>query len=66
MRMKKYLLFSLFVAICLVAFAKKKPKEPIDMQFIVTDCGTIHRIPANATEQQAADAIDNWSLIDCK
>ncbi|MGL5938013.1 MAG: hypothetical protein ACRCY5_04710 [Phocaeicola sp.] len=42
-----------------LAFAKSMP------QFIVTECGTVHRIPDNASIDMACDLLDYWTQVDC-
>lgn len=43
----------------------EEQNEPIAAQYIMTDCGTVHRIPVYATEEDVVDYIDIWSSLDC-
>lgn len=56
--MKKMILCAL-VTLATAAYAQEMP------QFIITDCGTIHQIPDDATVDEACDWLDFWSSIDC-
>lgn len=40
-------------------------KDDIAAQYIVTDCGTVYKIPKSATAEEAADLIDKFSKMDC-
>lgn len=57
--MKKFLLCSAVALFASVALASGTPR------YIITDCGTIHQIPEDATPRDACDYIDAWSNIDC-
>jgi hypothetical protein len=62
----KKILFS-FVFLCafsLTASAEPK-KAPIAAQYIITDCGTVHQIATNTTNDEIIDAIDEYSAEDC-
>lgn len=60
--------------ICLVAFmllplgfaVAQSNGEPVDAQYIITDCGTVHQIHKDATIEEACDELDRWSKEDCK
>lgn len=56
--MKKSIVFLFFAIVATTAFARMA-------QFIVTDCGTVHSIPANSTEAEACRMVDFWSMVDC-
>lgn len=34
-------------------------------QVIVTECGTSHKIPSDATEKEACAYLDYWTARDC-
>lgn len=57
--MKKFLLCSAVALFASAALASATP------QYIITDCGTVHQIPDNATPGDACDYIDVYSNIDC-
>lgn len=55
--------FFICAAVALLAFvADAREEEP---QFVITDCGTVHQIPDNATDDQALDLLDYWTETDC-
>lgn len=37
-----------------------------DPQVIITDCGTVHQIPDDATVEEAIKELDKWSKKDCQ
>lgn len=57
--MKKILCIFALASIGIAGFAEHL------YQFIVTECGTVHQIKDNATIDEAIDAIDYWTAIDC-
>lgn len=56
--MKKVLLV---VALVLGAISVKA-----DPQAVITDCGTVHQIPDDATVEEAIKLLNYWASIDCK
>lgn len=65
-RMKRKVLFLLALATSYAAQANAATNDEVAGQYIVTDCGTVYKIPTNATSDQAASLIDLYSEIDCK
>lgn len=64
--MKKTILFFAFVSIALATYAdQNSTTEGVDAQYIITDCGTVHEIPANSTAEEACDLLDKYSEKDC-
>ena len=67
--MKK--LFSALVmltAFSICAFAndgKDDTEDHFDAQYVITDCGTVHKIPADATEEEACDYQEQYTEEDC-
>lgn len=57
--MKK--LFALFILMSSFTIAKAAD----NVQYIVTECGTTHEIPANCTIREAIAWLQFWSEIDC-
>lgn len=57
--MKKLFLCAAITLLTSAANAEEMP------QYIITDCGTIHQIPDNATTDEACDWVDYWSSVDC-
>lgn len=57
--MKKFLAGAALTLFATVALGAGMP------QYIITDCGTVHQIPDNASEREAIEAVDKWSEIDC-
>ncbi|MBR8729373.1 hypothetical protein IX332_000693 [Porphyromonas levii] len=58
--MKKLILGTCAVLFSSVAFASDTP------HYIITDCGTIHQIPDDATLEDACEIIDRMSAHDCR
>lgn len=58
--MKKYLLLFALAALTSFSYAAEKI-----IQAIITDCGTVHWIPDDATEKEACEWLDYWSAHDC-
>lgn len=57
---------TLLMAFAFSAFAGEPDTEDhYDAQFIVTDCGTEHQIPANSTEEQAIEWLNHYTEEDC-
>ena len=56
---KKLFLCVAIASVAAVAYAASMP------QMVVTDCGTVHQIPDNATPEQAVQWQYIWTLIDC-
>ena len=49
-----------------LSFAVAQPNgDPIDCQYVITDCGTVRPIPKNATMEQAVFLQDLWTQSDC-
>lgn len=64
--MKKNLFCLVAFMLLPLSFAVAQPNgDPIDCQYIITDCGTVHKIPKNATMDEACDELDRWSTLDC-
>lgn len=57
--MKKFFLCAVIALFTSVAYAKVMP------QYVITDCGTVHQIPSDATPDEACDWLDYWSSVDC-
>lgn len=57
--MMKKLFLCAMVVIATTVLAKATP------QYIMTDCGTVHQIPDNASIDEACEWIDYWSSVDC-
>ncbi len=55
--MKKIFLIALLACPAMGAFASP--------QYVITDCGTVHRIADNATMDQAVEALNRFSEEDC-
>lgn len=63
---KLFSTITLLMAFASSAFAGEPDTEDhYDAQFIVTDCGTEHQIPANATEEEACRLLDEYTKKDC-
>lgn len=41
------------------------PDDHYDAQYVITDCGTIHEIPADATQDEACDYLEQYTEEDC-
>lgn len=64
--MKKNLFCLVAFMLLPLSFAVAQPnEEPIDAQYIITDCGTVRPIPKNSTVDEACEKLDYWSTIDC-
>lgn len=65
----KKILFSAMLALATFASVYADDTEDhggdYDAQYIITDCGTVHEIPANSTDDEACDWLDYWSDKDC-
>lgn len=57
--MKKFLFVFVLASIGIAGIAEQLP------QFIITECGTVHKIKDNATIDEAIAEIDRWTEIDC-
>lgn len=57
--MKKIFLCAVIAFVATATYAKE------DIQRIITDCGTVHTIPNDATEREACEWLDYWSNVDC-
>ncbi len=54
----------LFIVLCM-GIAAYTYAEKVAMQYIITDCGTVHQIPSNSTEDEALYEYFLYSTIDC-
>lgn len=64
--MKKVIAFFAMAIVSTVLSVEAKNTRPVDEQYIITDCGTIHPIPANSSVEYACEMVDVWSRTDCK
>lgn len=65
----KHILLSLFLANSLLSIpiSANVTSTPLEYkQFIITDCGTIHEIDADASPEEALKALDYWASVDCQ
>lgn len=65
--MKKYI-FAMTIALSFSSFAfadEPDTEDHYDGQYIITDCLTVHRIPANSTDEEAIFWLDYWTEQDC-
>ena len=63
----KKILFCLAAFMLLpLSFAVAQPNgDPIDCQYVITDCGTVHQIPKDATVDEACKKLDEYTEADC-
>lgn len=40
-------------------------EDHYDAQYVITDCGTVHEIPADSTEDEACDYLEKYTKKDC-
>ncbi|MCD8093120.1 MAG: hypothetical protein LUF01_09935 [Bacteroides sp.] len=59
--MKKTFVFLAFIALTSISYAAVQIA-----QVIVTDCGTSHKIPSDATAAEACAYLDYWTARDCR
>lgn len=52
--------------VCMLGTFTANAEEPIKSQVIMTDCGTVYKVPVNLSATDVADAIDKYSKADCK
>lgn len=64
---KVFCTFVMLTAFSFCAFADgpDDTDDHYDAQFILTDCGTEHQIPANSTEEQAIEWLNRYTEEDC-
>lgn len=58
--MKKLILCAM-VSLATTMYAQQETFK----QCIITDCGTVHEIPADSTPEEAIAWLDFWTSIDC-
>lgn len=58
--MKKYFVFLALIVLTSLSYAAVEIS-----QSIITDCGTVHQIPDDATVEDACMLLDSWSKKDC-
>lgn len=58
--MKKLFLFGILAVGAMNANAAKA-----EAQYVITDCGTVHPINANATVDEAIAELEYWTSVDC-
>lgn len=64
--MKKILFLCVFTSFATVSIsAKNIEKSDSTKQYIITDCGTKHEIPADSTPDEACAWLDYYASIDC-
>lgn len=64
---KVFCTFVMLTAFSFCAFADgpDDTEDHYDAQFIITDCGTVHQIPADSTEEEACRLLDEYTKKDC-
>jgi hypothetical protein len=55
----------LFFAILVITGTANSIAQEIAMQYVVTDCGTVHQIRSDASGTVALVAQYYWTLVDC-
>lgn len=41
-------------------------KEDHDPTFVITDCGTVHQVDGNLSDEEIAQKLDEYTQADCK
>lgn len=64
--MKKVFCSILMLTACsFCAFAEEPDTEDHDPSFIITDCGTVHPVPSDWSDEQRAAELDKRTIEDC-
>lgn len=64
--MKKVIVFFAMVIVSTVfSVEAANPEGSVDGQYVITDCGTEHWIPASSSEDFAVEMQEAWTEIDC-
>lgn len=52
-------------SVCAFAGEGEDTDDHYDAQYVITDCGTVHEIPADATDDEACDYLEEYTEKYC-
>lgn len=65
MMKKLFSTVTLLMAFAFSAFAGEPDTEDHEGSFVITDCGTIHQIPSDISDEERCALLDKFTVEDC-
>lgn len=62
---KVFSTFAMLTAFSFCAFAGQNDTKSVAGSFVITDCGTIHQIPSDASDEERCALLDKHAVEDC-